>query len=318
MSNQLQPQPKHLVTNYKDKNCIVSGGSGFIGQNLVKQLLSQKAIVFVIDNFSFGSQKSALEKGAVIIEGDIRDDKTFKNLPKEVKYDYFFHFAAPSSITLFNKNPLECIDITINGFFQVSKFCLNNNIRLVYPSTGSLYSGTTPPQTETSEIKIDAINSYARTKLALEFIQKTLVSLDSIGLRIFAGYGPQEKHKGEFASVVYLFCKDMVEGKSPVIFGDGTQERDFIYIDDVVEAILILGQHAKEQNVNVGSGEKVSFNRVINIINSVLGSMIKPTYIEKPNLYLEKTLADIHLLKTYYIPKVSLESGIKSIIRSLR
>lgn len=291
-----------MSCQYKDKNCIVSGGSGFIGQNLVKKLLDEGAKVFVIDNFSFGAKKSSVDSRAFIIESDIRGKKWIKYLPP-LKYDYFFHFGSPSSVVLFNKYPKECRDITINGFLNVLNFCKENKTRLIYPSTGSLYSGLKPPHSENAKLKEEFMNNYAKTKFDLEKIQKEHPEVNSLGLRIFAGYGPGEKHKEEFASVPYLFAKDMVQNKPPLIFGDGNQTRDFVFIEDVIEAILILAEKAKEPIINIGTGKATQFNELINIINEILGKEIKPRYIQKPNLYLESTLADLSILQKYYTPR---------------
>ena len=301
---------------YNNKNCIVTGGSGFIGQQLVNKLISLGANVYVIDDFSFGATKSSVNPKAVVVIGDVRDPMVFKDLPNK-KYDFFFHFAAPSSIVIFKDDLVNSIDITVNGFINALKFCGDNKVRLIYPSTGSVYSGTKPPQSEAVKIELSSLNSYARTKLYLEFIHKSLRELDAIGLRIFAGYGPQEKHKGKFASVVYLFCKDMIRGESPVIFGDGSQVRDFIYIDDVVHSIVVLAQNCKEPIVNIGSGVSTSFNDIIEIVNKKINTNIAPTYVDKPGMYLEKTQADISILSKYYEPEYSIEHGISKIIESI-
>lgn len=302
--------------NYKNKNCIVTGASGFIGQVLTEKLLKEGANVYVIDNFSYGAKKENVDRRAKIITGDVRDYKNFRKLPK-IKYEYLFHFAGPSSIILFNKNPLECFDITINGFLNAARFSIENNIRLIYPSTGSIYSGTIPPQAENTKLSIDSLNAYARAKLSLELIHKSLNKLNALGLRIFAGYGPQEKHKGEFASVVYLFCKDMKNGKRPIVFGDGTQKRDFIYIDDLIEAILVLSQNAKEGIINVGSGKSKSFNDIIRIINVNIKKQVKAKYVEKPNIYLEQTIAYNNILGKYTKISLNIEKGIDKVIKSI-
>jgi nucleoside-diphosphate-sugar epimerase len=296
----------------------VTGGSGFIGQNLVKELIKKGSNVFVVDSFSYNASRENVDKKAIIIEADIRDKDLWNKLP-DVKFDYLFHFAAPSSITLFNRNEAECIDITINGFLNAINFCSENKIRIIYPSSGSVYSGTECPQSEKTLLKTGEINSYARAKLALEYIQNSYKGLcDSLGLRIFAAYGPSERHKGDFASVIYLFCEQMMNDKRPVIFGEGSQKRDFVFIDDLVEAILILSQEATERIVNIGSGENVSFNEIVNIVNKLTGNNIKAEHIEKPNVYLEETLADISIMKKYgLLPKSSLEDGIKLITDSL-
>lgn len=303
---------------YKNKNCVVTGGSGFIGQHLVKKLLDAGANVYVIDNFSFGAKKTDIDGRAVIFESDVRDWKGFKKLPA-IKYDYLFHFAAPSSIIIFNKEPEECRDITVNGFLNALQFCEEKNARLVYPSSGKIYLGVEPPHLENAELNYGALDNYAKAKFEIERVQAERVkNANILGLRIFAGYGPGEEHKNESASVPYLFCKKMIEGEPPVIFGDGNQIRDFIYIDDVANAILILGERAEEPIVNVGRGEATSFNKLAETVNRVLGTRMEPVRVGKPNSYAEKTLPDISLLKKYYAPEFSLEEGLKRTIARLK
>lgn len=306
--------------NYRGKNCVVTGGSGFIGQNIVNRLIADGANVYVVDNFSYGAKRESVNKSAKVIVGDVRDPQIYTNLP-DIKIDYLFHFAAPSSITLFNRNRTECVDITVTGFLNAARFCAENNTRLVYPSSGSVYAGSDCPQSEATQLSLDSLNSYAQAKLSLEYIRNAFGdSLNALGLRIFAGYGPSETHKGDFASVVYMFCKQMFNGEEPVIFGDGQQKRDFVYIDDAAEAILTLGEKAIEPVVNIGSGKSVSFNNIIEIINEVSNKNIKAKHIEKPNIYLEETLADNILMKKYCtrLEFTSIREGVSKILEDLK
>jgi len=304
--------------NYKDKNCIVTGGAGFIGQGIVKKLIDSGASVFVIDNFMFGAKKNEIDKRAKTIIGDIRDSKIFYKLPK-IKYHYLFHFSAPSSTVLFNRDQVECTDITIRGFLNSIHYAAAGNIRFIYPSTGSLYSGINPPHHEKALLKYESLNTYAKNKVLLEKIADVYQpKVNALGLRILAGYGPGEAHKGEIASVIYSFCRDMTSGKSPVIWGDGTQLRDFIFIDDIVNIILTLAVNCDKSIVNVGTGKDISFNQIISLINKYLGKKIKPTYIKKPELYLEKTLADTKLLRQFYKKTfIAVADGIKFTLKSL-
>lgn len=302
---------------YKGKNCIVTGGAGFIGKNIAEKLIENGANVYVVDNFSYGTSIYDVSQKAKIIEGDVKNKSTFTKLPK-IKYNYLFHFAAPSSIILFKRNVCECTEITTVGFLNALDFSVKNKIEFIYPSSGSLYSGASLPNSEKNELKLNELNSYANNKLALENIARIFEkSIRILGLRIFAGYGPSEQNKGEFASVVYFFCKEMFNGKSPEIWGDGTQERDFVYVDDIADIVLCLAENCKERVINIGSGESISFNRVVKEINKILPKKIEPIYVSKPNLYLEKTLSDNTLLRKYYKNKLTpIEFGVKEIINS--
>lgn len=203
--------------------------------------------------------------------------------------DYVFWFSAASSQILFKHAPEYCKKETLNGFVNVLDYCKENNIKLIYPSTAS-YD-----------------NDYADTKRQLEWIQSESPYKNILGYKISAGYGPGEAHKGEYASIVYQFCKEMKEGKRPIVYGDGTQTRDFIYIDDIVDNIV--ENMDKTGIIDLGTGINHSFNEVVDIINDELKTNIKPIYIEKPKHYLKDTICENP------IPcKSSLREGIKEIL----
>lgn len=184
-----------------------------------------------------------------------------------------FYFGSPSSVILFNKNLDYCMRETIDSFLSLASLCKENDIYLVYASSATVNNKN---------------NSYARCKAILEEIHHAY-NLNALGLRISAAYGENEEHKGEYSSIIYQWCKLMSEGKSPVIWGDGTQTRDFIYIDDVIKNIMEMSKNKTTGIVEVGTGINTSFNEVIEIINDILGTNIKPTYIKKPMEYIHDT-----------------------------
>lgn len=134
--------------------------------------------------------------------------------------------------------------------------------------------------------------------------------IPALGLRIAAGYGPNEGHKGEYASVVYQWCQLMKKGQRPTIFGDGTQTRDFIYIDDIITNIHELAKAHTTGIVELGTGINTSFNEVVHTINKVLGTKIEPIYVSKPKQYVEST--PVKACKTRF----SLEDGIRKILNA--
>lgn len=190
------------------------------------------------------------------------------NLPR-VHADYFFHFGSPSSQILFTEND-QCIRETIEDFIKVVEYCKRRHMKLIFPSSSTVYENT---------------NSYAHTKSAMEEIVQAY-DVPYLALRIFAGYGPGEGHKKHYASVIYQWVRQMMAGERPVIFGDGSQSRDFVYIDDIVQTII--DNLDNEGVIDIGTGVSTSFNYVIVVINSVLETNIRPVYVEKPKNYLEE------------------------------
>lgn len=288
--------------DYKGKKVIVTGHTGFIGRALADALVAAGAWVFVPT-------------------GDVRDTDNFQHLceytklpvardyvvPVDHSFDYLFHFAAPSSQVLFKRNAAHCIDVTLNGLIQAAKTCRKHGIRLIYPSTGLLSQGRT--------------NEYAMCKKICEdYIAGS--GIDALGIRIFATYGPGEGHKADYASVPFLFARDIVKGKRPVIYGDGTQVRDFIYIGDTVYAILHLAEEYFAPIVDLGSGDQVAFNTIVDRINeAVFGSehnrYIKPEYIPAPGNYVAETHADVSELNKIYRPIFYFDEGIIKLVNSL-
>jgi len=204
--------------------------------------------------------------------------------------DYLFLFGSPSSNIVFDQNIDYCFEETVNSFLNAVQFCRDNHIKLIYPSSATVYNKNT---------------TYARCKAVLEEIHQAYGG-DILGLRIFAGYGPGEAHKGDYASIVYKFCKEMKQGKRPVIWGDGTQTRDFIYIDDIIDNIL----DAKDEKgiLDIGTGKNISFNEIVAAINRELNTNIEPVYIEKPTRYVNETPC-----KNSLPCKVDIREGIRRI-----
>lgn len=300
---------------------LVTGGAGFLGSVVTNKLLNDHHDVIVVDNLMYGDEQH-IDKRAKYFCLDVRDKKTWRKLEK-YQFDIVFHFASPSSIILFKQDFSDCMNNTIQGFINAVDFCSKKKIKLVYPSTGSLYSGVLEAQKEDVNLHYDVLNEYALGKNVLEKIAFAYKNdVDITAFRIFATYGENEFHKGEFASIVYLFAKDIINDKQPVIWGDGTQTRDFIYQDDVAKCIVELSL-SNNTLINLGSGISVSFNDIIKIINEITDKNIKPIYVDKPINYLESTKADISFLKKLYYNDdskykfTSIYDGIKKMIESM-
>lgn len=262
--------------NYNGKKVAITGSTGFLGKHLVRGLKAQ---------------------GATVIElhGDVRDHATFSERLDHT-YDYLFHFGAPSSQVLFKRRALYCAETTLLGFIHAANVSKRLGIRLIYPSTGLLSS----PHT----------NEYARCKKVCE--QMALgEGLDALGVRVFGTYGPGEGHKADYASVPYLFIRDALEGRQPVVFGDGHQKRDFVFVEDTVNGILQLAERCAEPLIDLGFGKSYSFNDLLFMIADVTGQEIDPIYHPKPGGYVDETVALTEELHRYYQPKIDLREGIE-------
>jgi len=290
--------------------CLVTGGLGFIGQNVVKTLIKRGHEVIVIDNFEMGKKESVPEN-VELINYDINNW-----LGMDGKLDYIFHFAGPCSVIQFNKDPVKCVKTTLSGFSNVLWLARSKKATLIYPSSGTVYGGLNG----TEFGSINPPNLYAICKKACESMAIHASDIRSIGFRIFAGYGPGEEHKGDIASAVTIFMNNLAKNEQPVIWGDGTQTRDFVYIDDIVETFMkVMDMEGKlPPVVNIGSGKSYSFNDILSLLNKYMGKDIKPTYVPKPVSYVERTEANLMLYKMIFkMQPRDIEQGLKDYLRHM-
>ncbi len=311
-----------LKMDFKGKKILVNGVSGFIGSNLARELLKMESEVYSIDNFSYINQEMMMSKfpelkKIKIIEGDVSKQENWEKLPKDI--EYIFHFAAPSSIVLFKKYPEKCYNETVLGLQKAFEFAKENSVKkIVYPSSGNIYSGNEMPHIET--VYPRPRNLYGAAKIACEALANSYTNyVKSIGLRIFAGYGPGEEWKGDFASAPYLFIRDLMAGKAPEVWGDGEQTRDLIYINDIVKMILKSAEINYTGIVNVGTGESFSFKNLIEKIKYLLNSDINPVFIKREINYVEHAKADVTLNKKLFgINTINSDEGLKRFIDYLK
>lgn len=292
---------------------IVTGGCGFIGSNLVERLVKTGHEVIVFDNLSTGNLKN--------IEGlDVKFfNEPYENMKSLVSnVDLIFHLGMPSSSPIYKRSP-ELVGRTINDAIAIFEFARKEGCSVVYASTSSLYNGNIPPYRE--DMPIYVTDYYTECRYTIERLAKLyniLHDVRSVGLRLFSVYGPKEQYKGEYANIVSQFLWMIRRDEPPVIFGDGTQTRDFIHVADVIEAFMLSADGKFDCEIfNVGTGVAHSFNDVVNLINRILGKNVKPIY--KPNPiknYVYHTLADTSKAEKIlgFKAKITLEDGIKSLV----
>jgi len=298
---------------FSNKKFLITGGAGFIGPAIARKLYNENSQIVILDDFSTGRFENITFQ-CVVVKGNVADASSLYEIND---VDFILHFGAPSSVILFNKNPEKCITETIIGVKNIFEYSKNTGVKkVIFPSSSSVYGNTSLPQSETTLTM--PTNLYGVVKLTCEHIARLYSDVvSSIGLRIFAGYGPGERHKGEIASVITLFIDAIARNSRLIIFGDGTQSRDFVYIDDIVEAILRSVENSFTGIVNVGSGESHTFNEVVDLINHLLGKNIRPRYVDKPAQYFEHTLADITKMKNALeVSPTSLENGLKKYLEA--
>jgi UDP-glucose 4-epimerase len=302
--------------NWCGKTAIITGGAGFIGSQLTKRLVQLGATAIVIDNFHMGRKENLQNVGCEMIDLNV----TLINKIKlgNVDPDFIFHLGAPSSDVLFRENPICCLTDTINGYIEVLKFTKKHQVRkLIYATSSSVYGKTPPPQSEDDPTQ--PTNLYGVAKLACENIAKLTPEVNSVGLRIFAGYGPGEEHKGKIASIITLFLYQILKGERPVMFGDGSQGRDFVYVDDIIRALISSAEKDVDGIINLGTGQSYSFIDVLNLLMKHLGKRITPIFSQKPEGYFDQTKAEISKMKRCLgITPLPLEKGIERYIEHIK
>jgi len=295
----------------KNKEIIVTGGAGFIGSNLVEELCKENK-VYVIDNLHTGSEenlKEAMKTGNVTF---IKDDS--KNIRKHnIKADIVFHLGIYSSSPMYKENPL-LVSEAIAGMINVLEYAKENNSTVVFASTSSIYNGLKAPHRE--DMIPLVTDFYTEARIAMERLSELyskLYSVNVAAMRFFSVYGKHEAAKKGYANLITQFVITMKENKQPVIYGDGSQKRDFIYVTDVVEALILATKIKGFDVFNVGTGKNYSLNEIIQKINTAMGKSIKPKYIPMPiKNYVMETLADTKKSeeKLGFKAKIDVDKGI--------
>ncbi|MEM3373802.1 MAG: NAD-dependent epimerase/dehydratase family protein [Candidatus Woesearchaeota archaeon] len=293
--------------------CLITGGAGFIGSNLAKYLEEKKNYVVIIDNFSTGHKNNIKNFKGKIIEYDISKKPDLKE-----KFDVIFHLAAITDPRY--PNDEELLKQNLDGFEWVLKKAKKDRSKLIYASSASLYGNTKAPQEEDQPKEI--LSAYAKSKLIMdEMASHHFSDMHIIGLRYFNVFGPGEEYKGRAASMIYHLTKMMKRGENPKIFKWGEQKRDHIYVKDCVLA-NIKALEAKSGIYNVGTGISTSFNELVSLINSALGTDLKPIYIDLPyekKTYQANTQADTKRAKKFlrFQAKYKLIDAIKEYVKMI-
>jgi UDP-glucose 4-epimerase len=245
-------------------DCLVTGGAGFIGSNLVDALIARGDRVTVVDNLSTGKRENledALGAGAILHEADIRDTGEIARIFNESRPEVVFHLAAQIDVRYSVADPIADAQINVAGTIAVLEAAHQaQSRRVVFSSTGGGLYGDADVFPTPEDSPIRPMAPYGQSKLAAEGycgLYTRLYGLSTVSLRYGNVYGPRQDVHGE-AGVVAIFCGRLVEGKAPTVFGDGTQTRDWVEVSDVARANLIAADSDVVGPVNIGRGEETS------------------------------------------------------------
>ncbi|MFH2106155.1 MAG: NAD-dependent epimerase/dehydratase family protein [Candidatus Micrarchaeota archaeon] len=295
---------------------LVTGGAGFIGSNITERLVKEGHEVTVADNLHTGNKENLknIEGKIKIIQCNAGDFQKHTN----ERFDVIVHNGTYSSTPMYKKDPLLTAKV-IEEFIKILEYAKENKARIVWAATSSVYSGQKPPHREDMEVKITDFYTEGRYEMErLAQLYHILYGVKSIGLRYFSVYGPHEKSKKQYANLISQFMWDLQNNAQPVVYGDGSQTRDFTYVDDIVEANMLAIKSDIEFGIyNAGTGKSITIKEMIKLLNQKMNKNIEAKYIENPiKNYVQDTLADTSKAERElgFKYKIGLEEGIERLI----
>lgn len=302
---------------------LVTGGAGFIGCNLVKALLEKNQQVCVLDNFSTGRRENLVpyQKDIELIEGDIRSYHTTIKAMKGV--DFVLHQAALPSVPRSIYDPITSNEVNISGTLNLLHAAVDAGVkRFVYASSSSVY-GDSPISPKHEELTPNPKSPYAVTKLAGEHYCKVfhqIYGLETVSLRYFNVFGPRQNPDSQYSAVIPKFLKLLLNNQPPTIYGDGTQSRDFTYVDNNIEANLLActADNVAGKVYNIACGTNFTLLELVQNLNQILGKNIQPLHAEKRSGDVLHSLADIQKAKKElgYRVKTSFKDGLSLLVQN--
>ncbi|MCG3172324.1 MAG: UDP-N-acetylglucosamine 4-epimerase [Myxococcota bacterium] len=312
--------------DWKQISVLVTGGAGFIGNNLVRALLDRGARVRVLDDFSTG-RRSNLEDmldRIELLEGSVSSGMDCARACAGMHF--VLHEAAIPSVARSVADPARSNAANIDGALNILIAARDAGVkRVVYAASSSAY-GDTPTLPKHEEMPPRPMSPYALQKFAGESycrLFSSLYGLDTVGLRYFNIFGPRQDPKSEYSAVIPKFTTLMLNGQAPTIFGDGQQSRDFTHIDNVIFANLQAIACADRLNgevMNIACGERYSLIDLVNILNQILGTRIEPRFAPGRPGDVKHSLADISKAKRLigYEVKTPFREGIRQAVEWYR
>jgi ADP-L-glycero-D-manno-heptose 6-epimerase len=326
---------KYTDIDLKDKTILITGGAGFIGSNLAFYFQNNhpEANVVVLDSFrsgetlsngnlkSFGHFKNLIGFSGEIISGDINDKDLLLDLEVNYNFDYIFHEAAISDTTALEQDLM--IKTNVNAYKDLLNLAVAHDANMIYASSAATYGNAKSPQRVGREAPQ---NVYGFSKLSMDHLSREYMKdsdISIVGLRYFNVYGKGEYFKNTTASMVLQFGHQLLAGKNPRLFeGSDKILRDFIYIEDIIQANIKAMEPKQSGIYNVGTGKARSFQDIVDILQKELGTSLECEYIPNPYIgsYQFHTEADIDMTKVEldYEPRFEMEDAIKDYVPEIK
>jgi UDP-glucose 4-epimerase len=297
---------------------LVTGGAGFIGSNLVDELVRRGHRVVVLDDLSAGNEANlaGVRDRIDLHIGSITDLAAVQSACRGV--DYIIHLAARTSVPRSVKDPLETNHVNIDGTLNVLVAARDAKVRrVVYAASSSAY-GETPELPKVESMQPEPISPYGVTKYVGELYAQVfgrVYGLENVCLRYFNVFGPRQDPTSQYSGVLSRFMLAVIQGQSPVVYGDGEQSRDFTYIDNVVDETLRACEKEGASGIvfNGGTGARIRINQVLKLLEKVTGKKIQAKYAPPRDGDIRDSQADISLARKVldYEPRVHFEEGLR-------
>ena len=307
--------------------CLVTGGAGFIGSHLTDQLRESGASVRVLDNFSTGFRANLAHRAddpqVELVEGDAADPDVAQQAVRGV--DVVFHHAAMASVPRSMRQPELCHAWCATSTVELLRAAAASGTRrFVLASTSAAY-GDSPFVAKRETDPAAPLSPYAAAKLAAENYCQAFYrgfGLETVVLRYFNVFGPRQDPQSEYSAVIPRFVSMILAGQQPVIYGDGQQSRDFVYVGDVARANRLAATvpGVAGHTFNIGRGQRTTLIELLETLRTILGREIAPIYQDPRPGDVRDSLADISAARTGlgYEPSVSIEQGLRQSIEYYR
>jgi len=263
---------------------LITGGAGFIGSNIAEHLVGRGCRVRVFDNFSTGKRANvqSFATKAEIFEGDLCDARSIEEAVRGVRY--VLHLGAIPSVPRSVENPQATNEVNITGTVNLLVAARDAGVkRVVFTSSSSVY-GDTPTLPKRENMPPSPLSPYAIHKITGEYyaaIFWRLYGLETVSLRYFNVFGPRQDPQSQYAAVIPRFITAILRDQSPVIFGDGSQTRDFSHVENIIEANRLACEAPNEalgQSFNIACGGRISLLDLVDTVNKILGKNVKPKF----------------------------------------
>lgn len=297
---------------------LVTGGAGFIGSHLVRALTAKGVQVRIVDNLSSGSLDNldGVLPEVEFVEGDIRDEGLMARAAKGIEVVY--HQAAIASVPLSMERPDLVHAVNAGGTLTVLEASRRAGVRRVVYAASSAVYGNDPQLPKREDMPADPQSPYAAAKHAGELytqVHHRAFGLETVCLRYFNVFGPGQSPQSQYAAVIPAFLAAALSGRTPVVYGDGGQTRDFVFVEDVVRANLAAaaaGPEAFGRSFNVAGGRPVSLSDLLSTLGALLGREIRPEYAPERAGDIRHSYASIDLARQVlgWEPQVSLRQGL--------